>query len=83
MKVEVYTTYSYCNCTEVELPEDKSFDDIKDVGMKWGHGEIEFNDGSILEFEEDFIEELDSKRPEDIRLEKEDGTDFIDYCEAE
>ena len=35
MKVEVYTTYSYCNCTEVELPEDKSFDDIKDVWMKY------------------------------------------------
>ncbi len=34
MKVEVYTTYSYCNCTEVELPEDKSFDDIKDVVEK-------------------------------------------------
>jgi hypothetical protein len=29
MKVEVYTTYSYCNCTEVELPEDKRPDEIQ------------------------------------------------------
>jgi len=69
MKVEVYTTYSYCNCTEVELPEDKSFDDIKDVWMKYGSGEIEFNDGSIVEFEEDYSDP-EHKRPDDIQLEK-------------
>ena len=51
--IRVYTTYSYCVCTEVELPEDKSMDDIKDVGMYFGRGDIDFDDGSILKFEEE------------------------------
>ena len=50
--IRVYTTYSYCVCTEVELPEDKSMDDRKDVGMYFGRGDIDFDDGSILKFEE-------------------------------
>ena len=69
MKVEVYTTYSYCVCTEVELPEDKSFDDIKDVWMKYCSGELEFNDGSIVEFKE-WYSDPEHKRPDEIQLEK-------------
>ncbi len=68
--IKVHTTYEHWCITEVELPKGKSIDDIKDLSMKWGHGKIEFNDGSILKFEEQFIEELDSKRPETIEFEK-------------
>ena len=68
--IKVHTTYSQWRITEVELPKDKSIDDIEDVGMKWGHGEIYFNDGSILKFEEEEYE-FDSKRPRDIEWEVE------------
>ena len=71
--IRVYTTYSYCVCTEVELPEDKSMDDIKDVGMYFGRGEIDFDDGSILKFEEEEYQ-FNSKRPNDI--EWDDGGDW-------
>ena len=70
MKLEVYTTYSQGVVTNLELPEDKSVDDIQDVYMKWGQGTVRFKDGSELEFEEDNDYDYDYKRPDSVEFEK-------------
>ena len=53
MEIEVQSTYTICTTTEVELPKDKSVDDIKDIWVKWGRGTLEFKDGTLFHFEED------------------------------
>ena len=68
VKIVVDIPYSL----EVELPEGKTSDDIKEMYMKWGHADIEFKDGTYLEeyFEEDEIHHEYYKRPKEIYFEE-------------
>ena len=71
MRIRVDTKYEVWGYTEVELPEDKTSDDIKEMYMKWGHADIEFKDGTYLEeyFEEDEIHHEYYKRPKELYFE--------------
>ena len=73
MIIKVETKYEVWGYTEVELPEDKTSDDIKEMYMKWGHGSIVFKDGTTLE--EYFCEEEGDdheyyKRPKELYFEE-------------
>ena len=77
--VTVETNYDCYVPTEVELPEGKTAKDIEGIYMKWGSGEIEFTDGTTIEFDEDpSYYDPDAKRPNLIRAypSHEDGTDY-------
>ncbi len=74
MRIRVDTIYEVWTLTrDVELPEGKTVDDIKDIHMKWGEGDIEFKDGTTLEGY--FVEDHDNdheyfKRPEKLTFEE-------------
>ena len=73
--ITVETMYTaYCS-SDVELPVGYTPDDIEEIWMKWGCGEIEFKDGTTFEFEENQYYDPDTKRPDLIRayLNDEDG----------
>ena len=72
MRIRVDTKYEVWGYTEVELPEGKTSDDIKEMYMKWGHADIEFKDGTYLEeyFEEDEIHHEYYKRPKELYFEE-------------
>ena len=75
MRMRVYTEYKVFTVTDVDLPEGKTFDDIQDIYMKWGEGDIEFKDGTTLE--EYFVEHDDYnqffKRPFELSFEELEG----------
>ena len=69
--VNVYSKYTVFGSTElIELPKGKSTKDIKEIYIKWGSGQIEFKDGTTLDFNEDQdnIHEF-LKHPDEIRHE--------------
>jgi|APSaa5957512535_1039671.scaffolds.fasta_scaffold06122_6 hypothetical protein len=68
MEVEILHSYLHCQTSVVELPKDKTTDDIKDVWIKWSEGHLEFKDESILPFKADFDFDPDYKRPYDIEI---------------
>ena len=73
MEIRVDTKYEVWGYTEVELPEGKTSDDIKEMYMKWGHGSIVFKDGTTLEryFEEDHDNDHEFfKRPLELTFEE-------------
>ena len=72
MRIRVDTKYEVWGYTEVELPEDKTSDDIKEMYMKWGHGSIVFKDGTTLEeyFKEDEIHHEEFKKPKELTFEE-------------
>ena len=47
MEVEILHSYLHCQTSVVELPKDKTTDDIKDVWIKWSEGHLVFKDESI------------------------------------
>ena len=49
------------------LPEGYTPADIENIWMKWGSGEIEFKDGTTIEFDENQYYDPDTKRPDLIR----------------
>ena len=49
MKVEIGSYYSMCLCSEYELPEGKTPDDIEFIDKKWKSMGIHFHDGTCLE----------------------------------
>ena len=67
MKIDVITSHSFGLITEVDLPKDKTIDDIDYVHVKWGEGEINYKDGSVQLFDE-YIDDFpyDFKRPDEI-----------------
>ena len=73
MIINVYTKYDVYGMTEVELPEGKTVDDIKDIWLKSCEGSIEFTDGTIEEgYFEDNQEENGEwfKRPVELSFEE-------------
>ena len=73
MIINVYTKYDVYGMTEVELPEGKTVDDIKDIWMKSCQGYIEFKDGTIEEryFEDDQEQNGEwFKRPVELSFEE-------------
>ena len=71
MKIEVTTSHSFGVLTEVDLLKDKTIDDIDDVYVKYGEGEINYKDGSVQYFSEDIDDYLyDYKNPDEIRYDK-------------
>ena len=73
MRIRVDTRYEFWGYTEVELPEGKTSDDIKEMYMKLCHGSIEFKDGTTLE--RYFYENHDNVheyliRPEELTFEE-------------
>lgn len=73
--ITVETCYTCYTPTDVELPEGYTAADIDGIYMKWGRGEILFNDGTSFEFDENQYHDPDTKRPDLIRayLNDEDG----------
>jgi len=71
------------SCTNVvELPEGKSFDDIKDVSVRWGNIEIEFSDGSKSEvIEQSEISPDEFKRVDEIIVDELNSDEFSDQVE--
>ena len=52
--VIVYSEYTIYSSTDgIVLPKGKSEKDIKEINIKWGHGQIEFKDGTTLDFDEE------------------------------
>ena len=72
MRMRVYTEYKVFTVTDVDLPEGKTVDDINDIYMKWGEGDVEFKDGTTLEeyFKEDEIHHEFFKRPVELTFEE-------------
>jgi|TARA_B100002003_G_scaffold236372_1_gene252282 hypothetical protein len=73
MIIKVETKYEVWGYTEVELPEGKTSDDIKEMYMKWGHGSIVFKDGTTLEeyfYEEEGDDHEYYKRPKELYFEE-------------
>jgi hypothetical protein len=68
-EIEILHSYIHCQTSIVELPKDKTTDDVKDVWIKWDEGQLEFKDGSVIEFEAEFDCEPDFKRPYEIKWE--------------
>lgn len=48
MSISICTTYTITNYTDLELPEAKTADDIKDVSLQSGDGVINFKDETSL-----------------------------------
>ena len=81
MMIKVCNDYCLTSFLDVELPEGKTPDDIKDVGFKWGRGSIEFKDGTLMGgLEEEEICGEYFKRPDTIRVTDEE---FEHICEFE
>ena len=83
MRMRVYTEYKVFNVTDVDLPEGKTSDDIKEMYMKWGHGHIVFKDGTTLEdyFEEEHDNDHEFfKRPDELTFEELEG-EKCEKCE--
>ena len=77
--VTVETNYDCYVPTDVDLPEGYTAKDIEAIYMKWGSGQIEFTDGTTIDFDEDpCIYDPDYKRPSLIRAYPchYDGTDY-------
>ena len=72
MKVEIGSYYSMCLCSEYELPEGKTPEDIEFIDKKWKSMGIHFHDGTCLEVidEELFDHQLNDelKRPYKLQL---------------
>ena len=68
MKVRIETAYSAYNVDEFELPEGKTWADVKSFFVKWGTAHITFKCG--LEFERDLGDglEVDWKRSSDTEV---------------
>ena len=83
MRIRVDTIYEVWTLTrDIELPEGKTVDDIKNISMKWGVGSIEFKDGTIEEgcFEENHDNDHEYfKRPEKLTYEDTDVDEYDDY----
>jgi hypothetical protein len=50
-KLSIVTEYSYQTDTVFDMPEGKTWDDVKDWYVKWGTLFVTFNDNSTLEVE--------------------------------
>ena len=69
MEIEVHVEYAVCNCVNVEMPEGKSWDDVKDHWVKYDVLHIEFNDGTKTQQELDTDTGcIDWKRPIDVTI---------------
>lgn len=81
--VSVETFYSTSSCNEVELPEGKTFDDVRCVSVKWGGITIWFNDGS--KYEDDLMieggQEDDYKRPNEIKVFETNSFELGDFSQ--
>ena len=67
---QVLSRYDVWISTDVELPEGKTPDDVEEVFVKWGEGELVFKDGTTQIFEENHDEEeihLNFKYPEEMK----------------
>lgn len=67
MKVQIDASYVVWASNEIELPEGRTKEDIKDIWISWEEGVIEWKDGTEFEFEFD-ISSVEGvyKRPSDI-----------------
>ena len=77
MKVRVETNYTAGGSTEVDLPEGRTWDDVKDFYVKWGVLYITFKDGQ--EFKEelnDGVEVYDMKRPAEVTVYDEEDNEL-------
>ena len=83
MRIRVDTIYEVWTLTrDIELPEGKTVDDIKNIYVKGGEGSIEFKDGTTLK--EYFTENHDSDhhyfdRPEKLTFAESDVDEYDDY----
>tara|TARA_B100001964_G_C14011047_1_gene499356 strand:- start:27 stop:335 length:309 start_codon:yes stop_codon:yes gene_type:complete len=75
--IRIVNNYSVWEDIDVELPEGKTPDDIKDVWFKWGNGSIEFKDGTFMnEIEEGEPSHEYFKRPITTRIFNEDSNEI-------
>ena len=83
MRIRVDTIYEVWTLTrDIELPEGKTVDDIKNIYVKGGEGSIEFKDGTILK--DYFTENHDEDgqyfdRPEKLTFAESDVDEYDDY----
>ena len=80
MRISVVTDYEVTSYTDVELPEGKTSDDIKDIGFKWGRGSIVFKDGTSMDGieQEEYSHEY-FKRPTEITFKTIEDMDCLEY----
>jgi hypothetical protein len=78
-KILLAPTYHVTPNIDVELPNNKQWEDVKDIGIRWNTAWFQFKDGT--EWETELDDEAtqnahDFKRPDEMQVfrEKEDGT---------
>ncbi len=62
MKVSIVTGYTVSIDTTVDLPDDKSWDDVENWYVKWGELNLAFKDGSQV-----VISLRDPEMPDDMK----------------
>jgi hypothetical protein len=84
--VWIETVYTLSAVEPVELPEGKTWSDVKSYGVKWGTLYVTFNDDTEWEtnLEGPSMENADWKRPDDVNVygEKDGYADFENDLEA-
>ena len=55
MTTELYLekNYDVCNDGRIALPDNKTWDDVRSLWVKWNHAEITFKDGTKAELDID------------------------------
>ena len=77
MRVRVNTEYRAGGSTEVELPEGKTWEDVKHHYVKWGVLYITFKDGHKIEQSlDDDVEIYDMKRPAEVTVYDEEDNEL-------
>jgi hypothetical protein len=67
MKIHLEATYMTSHLAEIDLPQGKSWDDVKDHYVKWGVLVLTFNDGFTVEIDGGDVS-LDCKRPQSYTI---------------
>ena len=79
MEIQVSTSHEVGRITyitPVDLPDGKTDEDIDYVYVKWGRGEVQFKDGTTVEFEEDIDFMFDYREPDTIQYRKDDEEEW-------
>jgi len=74
MQVTLATEYTYHCETKINLPNDKTFKDIKEIYVRWGDIFVHFKDKTVIQVIEDNGELGDCKHPDWLEAYDEDGT---------
>jgi len=79
--IRVDTQYTISYETEIDLPEGKTWGDVKDWYIKYHSLSVVFNDETTEEYNLDSDSWEDSKRPDGIQIYKidEDGDEELVY----